>query len=217
MLDWFQGVIAWYMGHINYLTITLLMAIESSFIPFPSEVVVPPAGWIAAQGGLNLGLVIFFGTLGSIIGGLVNYYLSYFLGRPIIYKLADTKIAHLLLINRESIEKAEKYFNTHGKSSTFIGRLVPAIRQLISIPAGLAKMNVKDFLLFTFLGSAIWNAILAVLGFFLYSQKALLDKFYKEFSVAFLVLGVLFVGYLVFSAFRKNGKKKKSGENSADQ
>ncbi|MGC8770701.1 MAG: DedA family protein [Brevinematia bacterium] len=206
----FSGVINWYMQHINYGTITLLMAIESSFIPFPSEVVVPPAAWKAASGELNIFLVVLFSTIGAIIGALVNYFLAVLLGRPIIYKLADTKIAHLLLIDRAGIEKAENYFLKYGKSSTFIGRLIPAIRQLISIPAGLARMNMRDFLIFTFIGSGLWNVILALLGFFFYTQKELLERYYKELTYILIVLGILFFGYLIIKFILSERRKKEA-------
>jgi membrane protein DedA with SNARE-associated domain len=207
MFDLINSVTDWYMSHINYGTITILMAIESSFIPFPSEIVIPPAAWKAAQGELNVFLVAAFGTLGALIGALFNYYISYFLGRKIIYSLSDTKLAHLMMINRQSVEKAERYFIKNGNISTLIGRLVPAVRQLISIPAGLARMKMKPFLLYTLLGSGIWNIILTVLGYSLYSQKELLESYYKEISYGFLILGLLFVAYLIFKAFRKNGLK----------
>jgi membrane protein DedA with SNARE-associated domain len=207
MFDLINSVTDWYMSHINYGTITILMAIESSFIPFPSEIVIPPAAWKAAQGELNVFLVAAFGTLGALIGALFNYYISYFLGRKIIYSLSDTKLAHLMMINRQSIEKAERYFIKNGNISTLIGRLVPAVRQLISIPAGLARMKMKPFLLYTLLGSGIWNIILTVLGYSMYSQKELLESYYKEISYGFLILGLLFVAYLIFKAFRKNGLK----------
>ena len=203
----FSSVADWYMANINYGTITLLMAIESSFIPFPSEIVIPPAAWKAAQGDLNIWLVFFFSSLGALIGALFNYYIALFVGRKIIYKLADTRIANLMLINPGSIEKSEEYFRKHGKISTFIGRLVPAVRQLISIPAGLSRMKLTDFILYTMLGSMIWNAILAALGYFLYTQKELLELYYHEISIAFIVLGVLVVGYLLYKAF--NYKKNK--------
>jgi membrane protein DedA with SNARE-associated domain len=207
MFDLINSVTDWYMSHINYGTITILMAIESSFIPFPSEIVIPPAAWKAAQGELNVFLVAAFGTLGALIGALFNYYISYFLGRKIIYSLSDTKLAHLMMINRQSVEKAERYFIKNGNISTLIGRLVPAVRQLISIPAGLARMKMKPFLLYTLLGSGIWNIILTVLGYSMYSQKELLESYYKEISYGFLILGLLFVAYLIFKAFRKNGLK----------
>ncbi len=204
----FSDIINWYMGHINYGSITFLMAIESSFIPFPSEVVVPPAAWKAANGELNIFLVVLFSTLGAMIGAIFNYYLAFFLGRPIIYKLADTKIAHLLLIDRNGIEKAENYFLKYGKSSTFIGRLIPAIRQLISIPAGLSKMSIKDFLFFTFIGSGIWNIILVLLGYFFYTQKEVLEKYYKEISYVLLALGFIFFGYLLVKFLLSERKKE---------
>lgn len=198
----FSTVITWYMAHISYPTIMLLMAIESSFIPFPSEVIIPPAAWKAAQGDLNVYLVFLFSTLGSLIGALFNYYFALFLGRKIVYQFAESRLGRLLLLSRQGVEKAEAYFVRHGKTSTLIGRLVPAVRQLISIPAGLARMSLKDFILFTVIGSAAWNAVLTILGYSLYSQKALLDRYYSEISYGLLVLGVLFVGYLVYR-FRK--------------
>lgn len=195
-----QPMVDWYMSNINYYTITALMAVESSFIPFPSELVIPPAAYLAVKGELNLGLIIFFSTVGCIIGALFNYYLALYLGRRIVYGLADSRWARLFLINRHKIEQAEAYFLKNGNTSTFIGRLLPAIRQLISIPAGLAKMNMKMFILYTALGSAIWNAILAVLSY------VLVDKweFYaKEISWGFVLIGLGFVIYLVVKAYKK--------------
>lgn len=205
----FSSVTSWYLVHINYATVVALMSIESSFIPFPSEIVVPPAAYKAAQGTLNVYGVFFAATTGSLIGAIFNYYFALILGRKVIYRLADTRIAHFFLITKESIEKAEKYFCKYGKSSTFIGRLVPAIRQLISLPAGLAKMEIKQFLLFTLLGSALWNIILTALGYFLFSQKELLDKYYNMLSITFIILGILFIVYMVFNGL-KNAKKVKT-------
>ncbi len=197
----FSSVADWYMANMNYGTITLLMAIESSFIPFPSEIVIPPAAWKAAQGDLNIYLVVFFGTLGALIGALFNYFFALFVGRKLIYLMADTKLAHLMHIYPEGIEKAEVYFRERGKISTLIGRLVPAIRQLISIPAGLSKMKLTDFVLYTVIGAFLWNVILAALGYFLYSQKELLELYYSEISIVFLILGALVVVYFVYKAF----------------
>lgn len=209
MIDFFHSVVDWYMMNINYLTIILLMAIEGSFIPFPSEVVIPPAAWKAAQGELNVYLVVITGTIGALLGALINYYLAYYLGRKLVYSFAGTRLAGLLLITPEKVQKAEEYFIKHGRSATFIGRLVPGIRQLISIPAGLAKMPLKDFILFTALGAGIWNIILAALGYFLYTQKELLEFYYHELSIGMLILGALFVAYMIYSGLRK--KKKNLG------
>ncbi len=203
----FQPVIDFYMTHLNYGMIILLMTIESSFIPFPSEVIIPPAAWKAAGGELNIFLVILCGVIGSILGALFNYFLARTLGRVIVYKLADTKLAHLLLIDVEGVEKAEKYFNQYGNISTFIGRLIPAIRQLISIPAGLSKMNMPSFLFFTTLGSSIWTIILAVMGYFLYSQKERLELYYTELTYAMVVLGFIVGIYLAIKIYKSNQKK----------
>jgi membrane protein DedA with SNARE-associated domain len=209
LVDTFKAIADWYMANMNYGTITLLMALESTFIPLPSEIVIPPAAWKAADpaSSINLGLVILFATIGCVLGALFNYFLAYFLGRKIIYGLADSKYARIFLVKRESVEKAEAYFIKHGRSSTFIGRLVPGVRHLISIPAGLAKMNLKDFILFTFIGSALWNSCLALLGYFFYSQKELLNKYFKELSFGVLILGVIFVIYLIIRARKKKENK----------
>lgn len=208
MTELFSSIIDWYILHINYLTITLLMAIESSFIPFPSEIVVPPAAWKAAQGQMSLAGVFLSSTAGAIIGALFNYYFALYLGRKVLYKLADTRIAHFLLIKKEGLEKAEVYFNKYGRSSTFIGRLVPGIRQLISLPAGLARMNLKHFLIYSFLGSGLWNIVLMLLGYFLYSQKELLEKQYHNISYFLLAIGVLFFTFLIAKGIFRRGKEK---------
>jgi membrane protein DedA with SNARE-associated domain len=205
--DFFTAIITWYMGNITYPTIIALMAIESSFLPLPSEVVIPPAAWKAAEGSLSLVGVVLCGMVGSIIGALFNYTLSLFLGRTIIHRIADTKIMHALFITREKIEKAEAYFLKYGKTSTFIGRLVPVIRHLISIPAGISRMRLDQFILFTALGSLLWSTILAALGYFLYTKKELLELAYQRISYVLLALGVLFVGYLVVKARLKVKKQ----------
>ncbi|MBN1984591.1 MAG: DedA family protein [Chitinivibrionales bacterium] len=210
----FQPVLAWYMDHINYWTIMLLMAIESSFIPLPSEIVIPPAAWKAAQGQLNIYGVIVFGTIGAMIGALFNYSIALFIGRAIVYKIVDTRFMHAMLIDRHKVEKAEKYFIKYGKSSTFIGRLVPVVRHLISVPAGFSRMRLFDFLLFTAAGAMIWNAILAMLGYYLYSQKEVLERYYEELGYACLFLGVVFFGIILFRTLRnpKNQQTLKSIE-----
>jgi membrane protein DedA with SNARE-associated domain len=196
------------MGHITYWTVFLLMTIESSFIPFPSEIVIPPAAFKAANGEMNVYLVVFAGTMGAIVGALFNYYFAKWLGSKLLLKFANTRLAHLMLIDQSSVEKSEAYFRKHGKVSTLIGRLVPGIRQLISLPAGLANMKMSDFLLYTTIGSTIWNVILALLGYFFWSQKEILDKYYTELSLTFLGLGGLYVAYLLYNGFKKNKKEE---------
>ena len=160
--------IQWCLDHLNYATITLLMTIESSFIPFPSEVVVPPAAYMAAVNSeMNILLVVLFATLGADLGALINYFLAKLLGRPIVYKFANSRIGHMCLIDEAKVQHAEEYFDKHGALSTFIGRLIPAVRQLISIPAGLARMKIGTFMLYTTLGAGIWNTILAAIGWYL--------------------------------------------------
>ena len=207
----------WYASHMNYATITALMAIESSFIPFPSEVVVPPAAYVAGIEGssmhttnsypLNVLLVVLFGTLGAILGAIINYLLAMWLGRPIIYAFADSKLGHLCLLSAEKVKKAEDYFNEHGKVSTFIGRLIPGIRQLISIPAGLCKMHFGWFLFYTFLGAGIWNAVLALLGYIAHGQMDLIHTYSHELSIAIMALLALIIVYFVVKAIIKHYRK----------
>ena len=146
----FHTLFDWYMANLNYFTVALLMAIESTFLPLPSEVVVPFAAYKAGQGDLNVFLVVLFGTIGALSGSLINYTLAYYLGRPLVYRFADSKLGKVFLLSKEKVIHAEEFFIRNGKTSTFIGRLVPGIRHLISIPAGLARMNIRDFMLFTF-------------------------------------------------------------------
>lgn len=197
-MSFVDNVIAWYSAHMNYASIAGLMAIESSFIPFPSEVVIPPAAFVASDPAsslcvsdtylINIGLIILVGTIGAMVGAIINYLLAMWLGRPIIYKFADSKLGHLCLLSSEKVQKAEDYFNDHGKVSTFVGRLIPAIRQLISIPAGLSKMHFGQFLLYTFLGAFIWNTVLAALGYVANGQMDLIHKYSHELSVAILIV-----------------------------
>lgn len=203
-MEFINYLISLYMDNIGYPMILFLMTLESTFLPVPSELVVPPAAWKAAQGELNLYSVIFFSTLGCIFGALINYFLAKYLGRKIIYTLVDTKVAHLLLVNREHMEKSETFFIKYGKSSTFIGRLVPGVRHLISIPAGVARMKLIDFILYTAIGSAIWNAILAVLGYFLYQQQELLNRYYRDITIFFLAVFIIFIFYLIYRFFIKS-------------
>lgn len=165
-MDFLAPLIEFCLENLNYFTITLFMAIESSFIPFPSEVVVPPAAWLACQQGeMNIYLVVFFSTVGACIGALINYYLALTLGRAVVYKFADSRLGHLCLLNGEKVAHSEDYFRRHGVASTFFGRLVPAVRQLISIPAGLSRMDLKKFCIFTALGAGLWNGVLAFIGY----------------------------------------------------
>lgn len=179
------------------------MAVESSFVPLPSEVVIPPAAWKAAAGELNIYLVVLFATFGAIIGAMFNYLMARWLGRVIVYRFAESKVGKLFLLNKQKVENAEAYFVRHGRSSTFIGRLIPGVRHLISIPAGLAKMDLKQFIIYTALGSTIWHIILAALSYFLYSQKELFAKYMKELSLILLIAGVLFIIYLIIRYIKK--------------
>ncbi len=202
-----DNLIAWYSAHMNYASITALMAVESSFIPFPSEVVIPPAAFVANQPDsvlyatdvylINVLIIVLFGTLGAMIGAIINYGLSVWLGRLIIYKFADSKVGHLLLLSSEKLEKAEAYFREKGNVSTFVGRFIPGIRQLISIPAGLSRMHFGAFLWWTFLGAFVWNCILAALGYFAAGQMDLIKEYSHELSVAILIIVGLVIVYFV--------------------
>lgn len=204
------GFIQWCLDNLNYWTITLLMTIESSFIPFPSEVVVPPAAYKAASTGeMNVWLVIFFSTLGAEIGALINYFLALWLGKPIVYKFANSRFGHMCLIDQEKVETAENFFLKYGVAATLTGRLVPAVRQLISIPAGLAKMNLAKFMLFTAIGAGAWNSVLAGLGYYLESVVpedqliATVSEYSHEIGVAIIIAVVAVVAFLVYKGWKK--------------
>ena len=204
------GFIEWCLENLNYGTITLLMAIESSFIPFPSEVVVPPAAYKAACGEMNIWLVVFFSTLGAMIGAFANYYLALWLGKPVIYKFANSRLGHMCLIDEQKVIKSEAFFNRHGVLATLIGRLVPAVRQLISIPAGLARMNIGKFALYTAIGAGLWNSILAAMGYYLQSvvpEDQLLETvniYSKEIGYGMLAVFAIIVAVLIYKGVKKN-------------
>ena len=196
---------------LDYFYVTLLMAVESSFIPFPSEIVVPPAAYMAADGNMNVVLVVMFATLGSLIGAVINYVLSYYVGRPIVYKFAESRLGRMCLLSKDKIEQAEKYFDKRGAVATLVGRLIPAIRQLISIPAGLSRMNFAKFALYTALGAGAWNIVLAALGYYLHSivPKDQLQSALKQYETPIVVgiCGVVALGVIVL-IIKKVAKKK---------
>ena len=212
-----DNIITWYSAHMNYASITALMAVESSFIPFPSEVVIPPAAFVAGQPEsvlcttgnypVDVLLIILFGTLGAMIGAIINYGLSVWLGRLIIYKFADSRLGHMCLLSSEKLQRAEEYFREKGNVSTFIGRFIPGIRQLISIPAGLSRMHFGSFLWWTFLGAFIWNCILALVGYIAAGQMDLIKEYSHELSVAILVLFGAVVLYYAMRWFIRRATK----------
>ena len=212
-----SDITAWYSAHMSYWSIGGLMAVESSFIPFPSEVVVPPAAYVVGVDSaaalcvsehywVNVALIILVASLGAILGAVINYALSVWLGRPIIYKFADSRLGHMLLLSSEKIQRAEAYFNEHGKVSTFVGRLIPGIRQLISIPAGLARMNFGAFLGYTFLGASIWNTVLALLGVVAKGNQDLIEQYSHELSIGILAVLALVVIWFIVKYILKSKK-----------
>lgn len=211
-------LLKWVLENLNYWVVTIFMAIESSFIPFPSEAVVPPAAWKAmADDSMNIILVVVFATIGADLGALANYYLAKWLGRPIVYKFANSRFGHMCLIDEEKVRHAEEYFRKHGAASTFFGRLIPAVRQLISIPAGLAGMKMGPFLLYTTLGAGIWNAILATLGYLIYrftdlkttnDVYVMATKYSHEIGYCILALAILAIAFIAYKGLKKKSQKK---------
>ena len=196
------------LNNLNYGTIFFLMMLESTVIPVPSELVVSPAAYHAAGGNLNMWLVILFATLGADLGATINYVVAFYVGRPVIYRFANSRWGKLCLLNQQKVEKSEKYFYDHGMVATITGRLIPGIRHLISIPAGLAKMHYGKFLLYTTLGAGVWNIILAALGWYLHTivpEEQLHDKIieygdyikYAIISIVILVAAYYGIRYLM--------------------
>jgi len=213
-LPFFERVLSVYLENLNFYTVTLYMTIESTFIPLPSELVVPPAAYqacnpentslyVTESKWINILLVILFSTLGAVIGACINYYLALLLGRPFVYWFAETKLGRFFWLDTKKVEKAENYFVKNGAISTFIGRLIPGIRHLISIPAGLAKMKMKPFIGYTALGAFIWHTILAFFGYFAHGRQDIIQKYSSEFSYIILGLAVIFIGYLIYRALKK--------------
>lgn len=207
-----------FIEHATYLFVFIFMTIESSFIPFPSEIIVPPAAYLActntgAGSNMNILMVVVVATLGALAGAFINYLLALWIGRPVVYKFADSKLGHACMIDRQKVEKAEAYFDKHGAISTFIGRLIPAIRQLISIPAGISRMNIGQFALFTSLGALIWNGVLATLGWWLstfvkpdqlLTQIEIYNKYLTWGGYALFVICLIFI---LYNAFRHKNQQ----------
>lgn len=207
-MNWISSLL----GNLNYGTVFFLMMLESTVIPVPSELVVSPAAYHAAGGNLNIWLVILFSTLGADLGATINYVVAYFVGRPVVYKFANSKLGHLCLLNQQKVEKSEKYFYDHGMVATITGRLIPGIRHLISIPAGLAKMPYLWFLLYTTLGAGVWNCILAALGWYLHAivpESQLNDKImeYGDY-IKWTIIALVIIAVIFFVIKQKKGKKQ---------
>ncbi|MBR4571970.1 MAG: DedA family protein [Prevotella sp.] len=198
------------LDNLNYGWVYFLMLLESTVIPVPSEFVVTPAAFNAAEGALNIWLVILFATIGADCGATINYVAGYYLGRPIIYAFVNSKWGKMCLLNQEKVEKAEKYFDDNGAVATITGRLIPGIRHLISIPAGLAKMNYWRFLLYTTLGAGVWNCILAGLGWWLHTfvTKDELNVKIEEYS-EYIKWGIILIVMVAIAIvlFKKMRKK----------
>ena len=203
------------LGNLNYGTIFLLMLLESTVIPVPSEFVVSPAAYHAAGGNLNVFMVILFATLGADCGATINYLAGYYLGRPIIYRFANSKWGKMCLLNQRKVEKSEKFFYQHGMVATITGRLIPGIRHLISIPAGLSKMKYWQFLLYTTIGAGLWNCILAGLGWYLHAivpEDKLTDKImeYGEY-IKVIRMALVAIAFIYFMVKWYVNRRKKLG------
>ena len=185
-------------GSMGYLGIFLLMAMESSVIPIPSEIIMPPAGYLVHQGKMDMSLVILSGTLGSLLGAYVNYFTARFLGRPLL-----RKYGHYVLITDEHFDRVERFFLSHGEISTFIGRLLPVIRHLISLPAGLAGMSHVKFSIYTLSGALIWVSVLTWLGYFLGHNETLIQQYSHQIVMVILAVSLILVALYVLLHRRK--------------
>ena len=209
-----MSIISTLLSNLNYGTIFFLMLLESTVIPVPSELVVAPAAYHSAAGNLDIWLVILFSTLGADAGASINYLAGWLLGRPVIWRFADSKLGKLCMLSHEKIEKSEAYFNNHGMVATITGRLIPGIRHLISIPAGLAKMHYWKFMLYTTICAGAWNCILATMGWYLHTivpENQLHDKIleYGEYiKLVIVALVVIAIAYFTIKWFMKRKSNK---------
>ncbi|MEK6891303.1 MAG: DedA family protein [Nanoarchaeota archaeon] len=192
-------------GSLGYFGIFVLMAIESSFIPFPSEVVLIPAGVLISQGKMSFVLVFLASLAGSLAGAFVNYYLALYLGRGLVEKLV-VKYGKVVLLSKESLEKADRYFEKHGDITTFVGRLIPVIRQLISLPAGFAKMNIFKFTFYTAIGAGIWSIILIMMGYLFGNNMGIINKNLHVITIVVLLI-CLFIIIFYLEVRRRKRKK----------
>ena len=207
-----MNLISSLLSNLNYGTILFLMLLESTVVPVPSEFVVTPAAYHAAGGNLDVFLVILFATIGADLGASINYLVAYYVGRPVIYRFANSKWGKMCLLNQEKVEKSEKYFDDHGIVATLTGRLIPGIRHLISIPAGLAKMNYWKFLLYTTIGAGVWHSILAALGWYLHAivpEEQLNDKISEYAEYIKMIIIAIVVLAIAYFAIRHLLKRKK--------
>lgn len=199
----------WLLNNLTYPNILILMLLESTVVPVPSELVVAPAAYHAAAGGLNVFLVVLFATIGAAIGATINYVVALYVGRPVIYKFANSKWGRMCLLNQEKVEKSERYFDDHGIAATLTGRLIPGIRHLISIPAGLARMHYGKFLFYTTIGAGAWHSILAALGWYLHSVvpeeelDATIERYNRYIVLAILAIVILAIAFFVVKHYRK--------------
>lgn len=199
----------WLLSNLTYTSIFFLMLLESTVVPVPSELVVAPAAYHAAGGSMNVLLVILFATLGADVGASINYFVALYVGRPVVYRFANSKWGRMCLLNQEKVEKSERYFDDHGVAATLTGRLIPGIRHLISIPAGLARMSYSKFLLYTTIGAGAWHSILAAMGWYLYSfvPEDQLDATIKAYN-HYIVIAIVAVVAVALAVFIVRNRKK---------
>lgn len=207
-MEWLHHAIEWIVntvGQWGYPGIVLLMFLESSCFPFPSEVVMIPAGYLAHKGEMNFWIAVSMGIVGSWLGALFNYYLALMLGRPLLLKWGK-----YFFVSEEKFEKGEAFFQRHGEISTFTGRLIPVVRQYISLPAGLARMNMAHFLLWTGLGAGIWMVVLTAIGWFVGKSEDLWKPYLRQATIAMLAFCAVVVAIYVWRHRKKRAESARA-------
>lgn len=212
VVAWISGIIISIISALGYFGIIILMALESCNIPIPSEIIMPFAGYLAFLGEFSLLFVAIAGALGCTIGSIASYYIGYYGGRPLL-----NRYGKYILITEKELDKADNFFKKHGDKAAFFSRLLPVIRTFISLPAGIAKAEIKKFIIYTFIGSFIWSYFLALIGYKLGENWDTLGQYFHKFDILLLVIVVAFIAWFIYNRIKNHTKERQIREEKLNQ